>query len=303
MLYVCDSIAGLIVVDVTQNMPTFVSRPVMPVSANAISIFGNLAGVVGTRVYHSSPNVRTNQNGFYLYDILNPSHPDLIGKIETTAFLFKDVHIVGNYAYLACHNAGLKIADLSNPSNPQIINTFDTPGSAYGVKVVNNYAYVADFTKGLRILDISNPLNIVDVGTVDTPNGNVDLAIEGNYAYLADNTSLKIIDITNKSNPIIVGSYTTTALKIKVLNKIVYLAGGGIGLVIIDANNPSNPVLLSSIFAGGGPKASTSGMAVTTTRAYVAQYDGGIGVIDITNNSSPVLIGSLLSYGEIMNAI
>jgi hypothetical protein len=81
-------------------------------------------------------------SGLLIFNVSNPSNPQLVGKL----FLpdFAGVYVSGNYAYVADWGAGLRVIDVSNPANPREVGFFDTPGYARGVYVSGNYAYVAD---------------------------------------------------------------------------------------------------------------------------------------------------------------
>ena len=61
--------------------------------------------------------------------------------------------MVGDFAYVADRDSGLRIIDVSNPAFPVEIGAFDTPDEAYDVEVVGDLAYVADRYSGLRIID------------------------------------------------------------------------------------------------------------------------------------------------------
>jgi hypothetical protein len=62
---------------------------------------------------------------------------------------YKDVFVLGSYAYCAASGAGLDVFDISDPSNPKMIGSCDTPSSAEGVYCSSTYAYVADSYSGL----------------------------------------------------------------------------------------------------------------------------------------------------------
>jgi uncharacterized secreted protein with C-terminal beta-propeller domain len=89
---------------------------------------------------------------------------ELVGQLGGTAW---DVHIVGNYAYLA-YTSGLYIVDISDNSNPRFVDKCLTPGKANGVYVSGNYAYVTEGYRGLRVIDVSDPKNPFEVGYYDT---------------------------------------------------------------------------------------------------------------------------------------
>ena len=79
-----------------------------------------------------------------------------LGTIDTPGDA-NDVVVVGDLAYVADNQAGLRIIDISNPEEPTEVGFFDTPGTALHVAISGDYAYVADGPGGLCIVDISEP--------------------------------------------------------------------------------------------------------------------------------------------------
>ena len=73
-----------------------------------------------------------------------------------------------------------------------------------------NTVFVADYNKGLQIIDVSDTGNPSLTAHLETP-GNayaVTLSPDNNTAYISDYNSLQIIDVTNLSNPTLIGSLT-----------------------------------------------------------------------------------------------
>ena len=112
----------------------------------------------------------------------------------------------------------------------------------------------------------------------------------GSYAYIADDLAgLRIIDISNPSNPFEVGNYDTPgyAHGVAVADSYAYVADGEAGLRVVDISNPSNPVGVGSY--------NTPGVALNVTvagsYAYVADNGLGFCVIDISNPSNPIEVG------------
>ena len=155
------------------------------------------------------------------------------------------VTVVGDTAYVADWDDGLKVIDISNPQNPQIIGSVDTPGDAVGVTVVGDMAYVADSWEGLHVIDISDPQNPQIIGSVNSPGVARSVAAVGNTAYIADGESgLQVIDINDPQSPQIIGSVDTWGytMGVTVVGDIAYVADGLSGLVIVPT-----PIEVSSI--------------------------------------------------------
>jgi hypothetical protein len=74
------------------------------------------------------------------------------------------------------------------------------------VEVVGNYAYCA-FVNGLVILDISDPASPMFISQLYLQGIGYDIDVEGNCAFIADGFfGLKVVNISNPSAPLLVGS-------------------------------------------------------------------------------------------------
>lgn len=157
---------------------------------------------------------------------------ELIGQLGGRAY---DVHVVGDYAYLA-YSSGRYIIDMTNKSKPHLVGKCLTPGQTYGVYVWNNYAYVADYESGLRVIDVSDTSNPNETGFYDTLGASEGVYVFGNYAYIADgDAGIRIIDVSEPGNPNEVGYYDTPdkACGVYVLGNNAYIADEGAGLRVI----------------------------------------------------------------------
>jgi hypothetical protein len=77
--------------------------------------------------------------------------PVLIANLNTSGRT-KDVHLVGDYCYLADGSKGLKIINVADPYNPVFEEVYDTP-YAYGLWADEDYIYVADRDNGIMIFE------------------------------------------------------------------------------------------------------------------------------------------------------
>lgn len=102
---------------------------------------------------------------FEIVDISDPSNPFRVGACELPSIAM-GVSLVGNYAYVAGWEHGLRIIDISNPANPVEVGSCNQSGDyLFGVWALGNYAYAADFGSNcLRIFDVSDPTNPFEVG-------------------------------------------------------------------------------------------------------------------------------------------
>ena len=74
----------------------------------------------------------------------------------------RDIHVSGDYAFVADYESGLQVIDITDPTNPTLAGDYDTPGYAWGVYVSGDYAFVADgYYSGLQLIDIRDRKSVV----------------------------------------------------------------------------------------------------------------------------------------------
>ena len=147
-------------------------------------------------------------------DISDPTNLTLAGSYIRS--YPKDVHVSGNYAYVADSDSGLLVIDISYPASPTLAGAYDTSGGTNDVYVSDNYAYVDDEGSGLLVIDISDPTNPTLAGGYyyyGLKNDIADVYISGNYAYVAAGSlGLQIIKINDPvTNITVLDSNTITA--------------------------------------------------------------------------------------------
>ena len=161
----------------------------------------------------------------------------------------------------------------------------------------------------LLTFDSSNLNNLTQAGVINNtlPDDFLSNArgvyVSGKYAYIIKgdkettytNGGLTIIDISNPSNPIYVGSVKSSSYlwfpsDVQVVGKYAYVtAFRSNSLTIIDVSNPSNPVIV------GWYKNSTNldgarYLKIVGKYAYVTASAMGLSIIDISNPANPTFI-------------
>jgi hypothetical protein len=299
--YLANYVAGLGIVNVSvPSAPSLTSCLLDWFSGYKIATTPTLAVIAGI---HYVDGGLLSSNGLRVLSIQSSSSPSVLGELDSATQAFNGVAMNGAYAYVASGKTGLNVVNLSNPAAPAIVGTVVTPGYAWGVTVAGSYAYVADGSDGLSILNLSNPASPVSVGWIGISGTVKDVAIVNGLAYLAAGSSLQIVNVSNPAAPVVVGSlafgYPISAVEVKVLNNVAYVAGSAGGLVTVNVSNPSSPQQLGSVAPAGNESASTLGVVVNGTLAYVANYLGGLGVVDVSNPAVPVLQTTVLTMGDL----
>ena len=137
----------------------------------------------------------------------------------------------------------------------------------------------------------------------------VDVFIENNYAYVTNQIEgLKIVNISDSSNPFIIGSYDTasTAQSVFVDGDYAFIAdyegdADNDNILILDISDPSNPSQLGycSIFDDAGDAARD--IVVSNGLAFVANNEGGFSIVNVTDPYNPSEISSKDTAGTALN--
>ncbi|MFO7991292.1 MAG: Ig-like domain-containing protein [Thermoplasmata archaeon] len=121
------------------------------------------------------------------------------------------------------------------------------------------------------------------------------------FEYIAaasGDEGLVIVNVTDKDNPLIEGSYDTAGYShgLGFTGTNVYLGDGDDGVKIIDVSNPSNPALISTI----DTNSTAMDVAVDGNYVYISQLDRGVLVYDISTPASPAYV-SEYNYGGLFD--
>jgi len=251
------------------------------------------------------------RDGLRIMDVSDPSNPFVAGTWVDIDSIHS-IAISGRYAYF-CRGwpRHFKIVDISNPSNPYLVTQFEFPSDDYelfDIAVCGDYAYVSgnkwmsgDPYGCLTVVDISDPTDPEITGSYvhSAPTFNTGgVAVSGNYAYLSlENwsqvgdyrSSLRIIDISDPTDPTEVGSYFSDdhSSDVAVRGDYVYLAGGSFR--IIDVTNPENP---EEIFSSGW-RWGANCVALSGDYAYLEC----LRVIDVSDPHNPQSVGRYFGGG------
>ena len=132
---------------------------------------------------------------------------------------------------------------------------------------------------------------------VNIPGTTNDVDVSGDFVYVAAGAAgLQIVNVSNRSAPIIAGSLDTpgNAQDVRVIGNLAYVADGASGLRIIDVTNPSAPVSRGSLDTPGDAQ----DVVVNGSRAFIADGASGLQIIDVTNPQTPTLLGSVDTPGS-----
>ncbi|TAL63160.1 MAG: T9SS type A sorting domain-containing protein [Bacteroidetes bacterium] len=208
--------------------------------------------------------------GLVTFDIsntLNPVPVDTqtvvsLGNLKVTGVAQDSNYLLVSLGdFMGTTNAGLAIFDISNPVAPVLLDRWDSAAFNNGTSTViwqGNYAYLGAMKKGVVILDISDKQNIQFVSQIipDTTYGNQSYGYSSRGLFISDDTllvaddngGLRMIDVTNKQNPIEIGKYISSSMSMVAypfynhvyrIGNYAYCAVDYCGFEVVDVSNPS----------------------------------------------------------------
>ena len=245
---------GTVVVDVT-NPGLPVERGFFPFGSSTwrdCRTFGSYAYVVTEATA-----------GFQIIDLSNPNNPTVVGAFGTS--VSNNAHNIcidtgTGLLYLAGTNVGTPVWDLSsNPTNPTYLGLANGSGNSnyyHDICVENGYFYGSMIANGdLRISDTSSFPHPV-ISNTPTPGNFTHHAwpnAAGTVCVTADEVAggvIRLFDITDKSNPVGLGSFTPNPAAVPhnafIVGDRVHVSWYTEGYRCIDISDPSNPVEVAS---------------------------------------------------------
>ncbi len=288
--YVADGYSGLQIIDISDlKNPQIVGSVDMAGFASGVAISG-------TTVFVGAGDLK-------IIDVRDSEEPQMIaGSVPMPGGSAFGVAVSGTTAFVA-DLIGLQVIDVRDPKESQIIASLDML-NALGVAVSGTTAYVVCGgyeEDGLQIIDVSEPKKPQFIASIDTPDNAYGVAVSDTSVYVADGYGgLQIIDVNDPAKPKITGSIVVPAsgyaYDVAVSGTIAYVAAGN-GLQVIDVSNPVQPKIIGSVDTPGV----AMGIAVSFTRAYVADRYSGLQIIDVKYPAKPKIIGSVDTPGEAQN--
>lgn len=274
--------------------------------------------------------------GLTVYDFSNPSSPfpansyppSFFGDFQPTG-----IQQVGNLLYVTCGNfqqfggdsVGIAVMDVSTPPNLSLVGFWKDSTLMDGASmsiVEGDYAYIALFHDGIGVLDISDLQNIQLLSTYipdpmwpsnlqTNPNAR-GINFRNDTLFLAyDAGGLRLIDVSNKSNPVEISRYIHTPLhnqafafynNVELNENYAYMAVDYCGLDVADITTPNAPTNTlwfdpwacndSSWHLNDG-HTNELAMVPSEDLLIVGGGDTEIQAFDVSNPSTPRLVGEV----------
>lgn len=218
--------------------------------------------------------------------------------------------------YLSADSSTLSLPDIyiidnTSHSNPIILSSLNTGPGVSAIAVSGPYLYLANTSSNsqLQIVDIhdrSNPYVISQLrlplpSASSSPSRSSSIFYKNGYVYLGtnkwDGNEFNIIDVTNPTNPILVGGYDTNTLvnDIYVNGSIAYLATSDIyQMRILDVLDKYNPSLLGTFSPSGWEVQQGNVINVFENNLILGRTVGGVNRIN--NHEIFIFSTSSLQY-------
>ncbi|MEW6194406.1 MAG: T9SS type A sorting domain-containing protein [Bacteroidota bacterium] len=198
------------------------------------------------------------EGGLRVIDISDLSSPVETGSLEMNEFVIK-VAVKGDYAYVISDQDRLHVLNISDPSNIFEVNAMIVNYTPSSVLIDGNLLYLSEASVihwgawgWITIFDITDPINIFQIGEYYSEDGlnqsgfhPTDIALQGSYLYVANLGSLRIFDVSDPTNPVVISDTPTFVEDIEVEGKFAYLAFSDGYLKIFDVSNPFGPKEIS----------------------------------------------------------
>ena len=218
-----------------------------------------------------------------IYDVSNPQDIQIISGLELGDYTIYSIAVDENTAYVGCLG-GLFSIDISDLTDPTILNCINNIAVS-NITIDNNFLYACAFNS-VQIYYIDDPNNPILCGAWESSNTTYALAIYNSHAYVSDKYGgLKILDISNPSNPYLVNTilpHFDSLIYAKPIiydNKLVLSDSYWNELLIYDLSNAAFPELFYSF------KWNRLSAELTTNEDYLitANDDSGFTILDLNN--------------------
>lgn len=220
---------------------------------------------------------------FAFLQITKAQDIELLGTYDIHDVTAIDVN--NDIAFLATNYCYMIILDIADKNNPTLITEIYTvPYQHSDIVVQDNYLYL-NASHIFVVFDISDVANPFIVGSCATQ-PSAGMAIQGNYAYTTHyQYGVKIIDISDPSNPAVIGQDSSWSMDISAAGDYAYLAAYG-NIHVLDISDPTNPLVIGSALSYGNAVS----IVVQNSIAYVAVRDPGLTIVDVSVPTNPAVL-------------
>lgn len=195
--------------------------------------------------------------------------------------------------------------NISNKSNPQILDTFSDSGLPHELYSRDGILYLTDLEDGLEIYDISNPSNISEIYQYLDGSLAHGLHVRDNILFFAgynndnpDLGGLKILNISNPYNPVLINNYTEVGniWRVMIYENYAFVNDNDFNEIILDISDLTNITEIARYNIG-----MTLEIIIKNDIAYMACYDQGLKAYNISNPGEITLLWNYSTYDSILD--
>ena len=202
------------------------------------------------------------------------------------------------------------ITDRSQPQQPVMTSVYTADSKIQSMAVRDDVAYLETLgSKGFSIIDLNNKYSPEKVGRYDDGSYSKPLKIKGNFLYTqrwtdADNiTQLQILDISNKSNPVLVN---TLDLGEDIFVREIEISGNHAFILVDNVVKILNTGLVTINQIATIDLQTTfdeliESISVSGDYLYLATYKG-FRIYNIANIQNPTLAGNYIEEADVFPA-
>ena len=266
---------------------------------------GNEYAIVGT------------SKGTSIVNVTNPNNPVEVYWLPGSESIWRDPCVYGNYAYVTTEaEDGLQIIDLTPlPQSTNLTSTLYTGPSGGNWQSAhtcfvdeNGFAYIFGANRGnggTIILDVNtNPMNPIEVGEFDSWYIHDGYARNDTlYAAHIYDGFYSIIDVSTKSNPILLGTQTTPSSFTHNIwpsqnGQYVFTTDevSGSYITVYDISNPSNMIEVDRTQHSPGSGVVPHNTHVMGDYLITSYYSDGVVIHDITHPTNIIKVGQYDTY-------
>jgi hypothetical protein len=248
-------------------------------------------------------------DGLRVFDGFATSSPRLIGAVDYGFSTSEVVDVATFGSHVAVDASGfdgkILVFDVSDPALPRKATEIGShspadfrsmAASGDHVLMVGNWFDPDDLDEYLWVamFDVNDPSEPVSWWSYDISDPVVDIAADDTHAYIpVACCSLRIVDISEPSQPVEVGRFPEYGWSVEVSGSRVFMMGSyynrGFGILIIDVSDPTAPD--EAGFVPVAQYQEFGDFAANGSYLFIVNSDHGIHVHDISEPSAPVDLG------------
>lgn len=217
------------------------SAPLGTAPIGRLEIGGWTDGVAASRGFLFVADIH---RGLVVLDVRDPRQPARAATLGP--FGLSGVSTDGRYVFASERFHGLVIYDAADVAAVVEIARIETDGESLGLSLEGDLVALADGTSGLRLYDVSDRTNPLEVSHLPLPGRAHDVHLSGDRAFVSaggldrfsPSGSVQVVDVTDPSQPVLLGDFETPG-------EAVAVAGAATGLAIADGE-----ALLTSVTFG-----------------------------------------------------